>query len=220
MVNTKKTKVMICSQGNHTKDEKNWLYKGEKLETVKEFKYLGYWFSRSGNYKKHTKWTSGKAHQALNSTWGVIKRSGKLRSIVWSLSSEPYWRDQGIKPWMNEIWTKLRCGNISKHLKKGFSKDWSCRLCKGEAETSPHLFICREVMNACDSKVAQHVRQLVDGKFEVYLEFAIKDILRGPPIKEVCMYFEKVLDRMKFGTSEAEPMNGEEESSRGWDSIK
>ncbi|CAG5073468.1 Protein of unknown function [Cotesia congregata] len=64
-------------QGNHTKDEKNWLYKGKKLETVKEFKYLGYWFSRSGNYKKHTKWTSGKAHQALNSTWGVIKRSGR-----------------------------------------------------------------------------------------------------------------------------------------------
>ncbi|KAH0552089.1 hypothetical protein KQX54_005371 [Cotesia glomerata] len=68
--------------------------------------------------------------------------------------SEPYWRDQSIKPWMKEIWTKLRCGNISRHLKKGFSKDWSCRLCKGEAETLPHLFICREAMNACDSKVA------------------------------------------------------------------
>ncbi|CAG5073467.1 Protein of unknown function [Cotesia congregata] len=67
-------------------------------------------------------------------------------------------------------------------------------------------------MNACDSKVAQHVRQLVDGKFEVDLEYAIKDILRGPPIKELCIYFEKVLDRIKFGTSEAEPKNEEEES--------
>lgn len=47
-----KTKVMIFNRkGKVGKEE--WKWKGEKIEEVKNFKYLGFTFNRKGNYKEH-----------------------------------------------------------------------------------------------------------------------------------------------------------------------
>ena len=47
-VNTSKTKVMVCRKGGGLRKEEKWKYKGEDLEVVKEYRYLGYWFSSTG----------------------------------------------------------------------------------------------------------------------------------------------------------------------------
>ncbi|CAG5096635.1 Protein of unknown function [Cotesia congregata] len=52
-----------------------WTTKGigrTVLGGVSEFKYLGYWFTAGGTFKKHTRWLVGKTQQTLNSTWGLI----------------------------------------------------------------------------------------------------------------------------------------------------
>ena len=41
-VNTKQTKVIVCRNGGKLRKEDRWKYKGEELEVVKEYKYLGY----------------------------------------------------------------------------------------------------------------------------------------------------------------------------------
>lgn len=47
-----KTKVMIFNRkGKVGKEE--WKWKGEKIEEVKNFKYLGFTFNKKGNYKEH-----------------------------------------------------------------------------------------------------------------------------------------------------------------------
>lgn len=73
-VNTDKTKIMIFR--NEGKGKK-WKFNGVELEIVKEFKYLGYWFSNKYSMEKQIATMAGKAQKATNATWGLIKRSGR-----------------------------------------------------------------------------------------------------------------------------------------------
>ena len=74
-VNTKKTKVMICRKGGRRGKEERWWYKGEELEIVKEYKYLGYWFSISGKDLSHMRILSAKARRAADVTWVIMRRA-------------------------------------------------------------------------------------------------------------------------------------------------
>lgn len=76
-VNTIKMKIMVFKNGGKREKNEKWKYKGEKIQEVKEFKYLGFWFATGNNYKKHLKETMRKAQKAANVTWGVINRAGR-----------------------------------------------------------------------------------------------------------------------------------------------
>ena len=47
-VNTKKTKIMVFRRGGKLGKKNKWVYKGEPLEVVQEFKYLGFTFGVTG----------------------------------------------------------------------------------------------------------------------------------------------------------------------------
>ena len=70
-INTNKTKVMIFCRGRMP-NNLNFFINGYKIEIVKEYKYLGIFFSRSGSFlatRKHLK------EQATKAMYGVIKKS-------------------------------------------------------------------------------------------------------------------------------------------------
>lgn len=49
-----------------------------------------------------------------------------------------YWYKDKIKREDKEQWARLRCGNIGRAFKKGYT-EWSCRLCGHDLETLSHL---------------------------------------------------------------------------------
>lgn len=101
---------------------------------------------------------------------------------------EDYWRDESGESWVKETWARLRCGNIDRYGKKGF-KNWSCRICNSQQETLAHLLTCREARNLysfCKKKTAQVIQALTVNKYEADLDFLVKELLRGPPVREVC----------------------------------
>ena len=63
-VNTNKTKILIFSSGKIAKSEKFYLF-GETLEIVREFKYLGILFARSGKFARNKKYLSEQANKAM-----------------------------------------------------------------------------------------------------------------------------------------------------------
>lgn len=93
---------------------------------------------------------------------------------------EPFWNDENEESWTKETWSRLRCGNIGRHNKKGY-KAWDCRLCHSEPETIEHLLICREARMLCTPKIADKIQALTDGKYDADRQFLVKELLRGLP---------------------------------------
>lgn len=80
IVNAKKTKIMVFRKGGRIKKGEKWTYKGQSVEVVKNFKYLGYNFSTKNKYTNHMKHLAGKFQRAINAVWGVMKRA-KISSL-------------------------------------------------------------------------------------------------------------------------------------------
>lgn len=55
--------------------KENWLWETEKIEEVKTFKYLGFTFNTSGNYKDYIKELSKKGKKAASKVWGARKKN-------------------------------------------------------------------------------------------------------------------------------------------------
>lgn len=64
-VNVRKTKWMVCKNvgGRRKNEELRW--RGEEIERVKEFKYLGYMFGEFGGKTRHTEFICKKARVAM-----------------------------------------------------------------------------------------------------------------------------------------------------------
>ena len=77
-VNVEKTKIVIFRK-NQTKKVGKWWYKGERLDLVEEFKYLGIHFQTNGTFKKHQKEMLRKAEIAL----------GTVRKAIYKVKSFP-----------------------------------------------------------------------------------------------------------------------------------
>lgn len=75
VVSEAKTKIMVFRNGGKRLEQEAWKYKGHSIEVVSEFKYLGYWFSTKGIAARHLREMTGKAQQAANAAWGVMKRA-------------------------------------------------------------------------------------------------------------------------------------------------
>ena len=74
-VNTEKTKIMVFQKGGRRKKSDKWVYKGEELEVVREYKYLGFWFSTKNAYSLHIRRMAAKVKKAINMVWGLWKRA-------------------------------------------------------------------------------------------------------------------------------------------------
>ena len=71
-VNISKTKVLIFSSGRNLNNQK-FYFKGNELEVVNEYKYLGIFLSRSGSYIKTKKYIADQANKALYSLLRKIR---------------------------------------------------------------------------------------------------------------------------------------------------
>jgi len=72
-LNVKKLKILVFNRGNNEKKER-WRWKDETIEKVQSFKYLGFIFSRRGNYKEHIKELANKGRIAVRKVWGLEER--------------------------------------------------------------------------------------------------------------------------------------------------
>ena len=76
VVSTEKTKAMPFRRGGkRRKGVTSWKFSGKVLEKVKEFKYLGFWFSIRYQYGTHTRKVEGRLQKLINKAWGEIKRA-------------------------------------------------------------------------------------------------------------------------------------------------
>ena len=71
-VNVEKTKVLIFANGKLSKHDK-YFFKGKLLEIVKEYKYLGIFFSKSGSFAKTKQYLSDQATKAMFSLLRKIR---------------------------------------------------------------------------------------------------------------------------------------------------
>lgn len=54
--------------------KENWRWGTEKIEEVKTFKYLGFTFNTSGNYRDHINELRKKGKKAAGKVWGLGER--------------------------------------------------------------------------------------------------------------------------------------------------
>ena len=78
-VNTRKTKVVVFKKGGHINNDYQWDYRGQQLEVVSIFKYLGLYFSATGTFSVNFIETVNTARRAL---FGLKKIFSKNVEIV------------------------------------------------------------------------------------------------------------------------------------------
>ena len=74
-VNTEKSKVLVFERGRgRGRRRREWSWGEEKLEKVKEMKYLGYIVEKNGKAEKHIKERIRKAAVAMKRMWHIGER--------------------------------------------------------------------------------------------------------------------------------------------------
>lgn len=76
-MNAEKSKVLIFKRRRSQKRREEWKWGEEKIEEVKDFKYLGYHFQKNGGSETHIRETVKKATSAMKQTWGNGERRFK-----------------------------------------------------------------------------------------------------------------------------------------------
>ncbi len=109
-LNVDKSKVMVFRKGGRGAKEEVWYWKGQQLEKVKTFKYLGYMFQCINGRLEHLRMLKKKAEVAIRRIWGVGERrfSGEIgwrvrlyEAMVNSILMH------GVEVWGWEIWGGL-----------------------------------------------------------------------------------------------------------------
>ena len=79
-----KSKVMVFRKKGGREKERYWWWGKERLEEVKEYKYLGYWVSRYGGETEHVRDRIRKARVAMGWVWSYGERKFK-GDVRWRL---------------------------------------------------------------------------------------------------------------------------------------
>jgi len=97
-VNVRKTKVMRFRKGGGKLRKRVWRWRGEKLEEVKQYTYLGYTVQRNGGQEAHIRERVRKAAAIMGRVWGIGKRR--------------FGRDWGRRLWLFDrlVWTVMGYG--------------------------------------------------------------------------------------------------------------
>lgn len=82
-VNLNKSKAMVFRNGFgiYARNER-WYYKGERIENVKEYTYLGFQVTPNLNFEKHLKIRAGEAKAALSITWKKCMESKCIKPHI------------------------------------------------------------------------------------------------------------------------------------------
>ena len=87
ILSTEKTKVLVFNKQGNSKKE-NWIWEGKVIEEVKDFKYLGFTFSRDCSYKEHIKELKKKGIAAARIVWrlgkGCCKNDFRRRKLLFN----------------------------------------------------------------------------------------------------------------------------------------
>ena len=73
-VNVLKTKMMVFKKGGGKRKQEVWKWEGQRVESVNEFKYLGYVFNERNNEKAHVRELARKANKTICQVWGIGQR--------------------------------------------------------------------------------------------------------------------------------------------------
>lgn len=86
-VNGRKTKLMLFRNGRRR--EEKWWYRGEEIEVVNEYKYLGYWFTTKNTYSLHIRKMTNKVKKMINAIWGIWRRArlGRLSDRLYLMGA-------------------------------------------------------------------------------------------------------------------------------------
>lgn len=124
-----------------------------------------------------------------------------------------YWEDKELAGRYKEQWARLRCGNITREGKKGFTEQ-CCRICRAVPESLDHIWCCGEAHRLMEAKWVSPVEEWKRGESGEELLGRIKECLRNKPMKFLCDYawrFEKLAKDMSDNrTTEALRLTGED----------
>ncbi|XP_046145802.1 uncharacterized protein LOC123989168 [Osmia bicornis bicornis] len=97
-VNVGKTKMMRCIKGGGRRGRMTWWWKGNKIEEVKKFKYLGYVVTANGKQEEQVEERMRKGAVAMRQVWGIGKRK--------------FAKDWGRRIWLFDrlVWTVMSYG--------------------------------------------------------------------------------------------------------------
>lgn len=73
-MSTKKSKVMVFERGRERKRGRDSKWGEEKIEEVKEIRYLGYILQKNGRSEKHIMERMRRATIAMKMTWSIGER--------------------------------------------------------------------------------------------------------------------------------------------------
>ena len=71
-VNLSKSKIMVFKNGGKLSKYEKWYYGNEKIEVVRNYKYLGVWFSSNGRFLTHVQKAALTAKQTLGRIWNIF----------------------------------------------------------------------------------------------------------------------------------------------------
>ncbi|BES91440.1 Reverse transcriptase (RNA-dependent DNA polymerase) [Nesidiocoris tenuis] len=137
-INTEKSKIMVCRRGGGRLAKKEvWFYKGEKLEIVKSYKYLGITLTPSMSLNEHMNDRLLAAKFAIVSVWSGIFNKNKVpfrvkMQIFLAVS-------RTVLSYGAQAWGYQRFGQLEKLLKFFVKK--ACRL----PMNAPDYFVYREL---------------------------------------------------------------------------
>ena len=73
-LNAEKSKVMVFDKQRRKREEREWMWKGEKIEEVKEFIYLGFLLRKNSDIKGHVKERVKRSTTIMKKVWGIREK--------------------------------------------------------------------------------------------------------------------------------------------------
>ncbi|XP_024884387.1 uncharacterized protein LOC112462700 [Temnothorax curvispinosus] len=109
-LNVEKSKILKFRRGEGVEREKDWLWKGQRIQEVKEFEYLGFILQRNGGHTKHIRERVRRATSVMKKTWILGERKfandwGRRMMLFDSLVDS-------MLVYGAEVWGWLEHGNV------------------------------------------------------------------------------------------------------------
>ena len=114
-VNTEKTKIIVFRKRGGLRNNESWTYKGDNLEVVDNFNYLGTVFNYTGNFALNQETLVGKGLKALNSLLYNTKKYCLKPKVLCQLFDAFVC---SILSFSSQVWGFGKCKEIERiHLK-------------------------------------------------------------------------------------------------------
>ena len=98
VLNAEKSKIVRFRKGGGRESRRSWWWKGNRIEEVKEFCYLGYVFQKNGGQEAQIK--------------DRVRRAAAVMGQVWGIGKRRYGGDWGRRVWLFDrlVWTVMGYG--------------------------------------------------------------------------------------------------------------